>query len=150
MYLTPTFSHLFDVPLYYLEPMRIVVILSLVHAEKYNSYILALTLPAFSYFISGHPFIFKAILISGELTLNIFVFNLLIKKLNGIFTAALLSILLSKAAYYLLKFIFISSELIKSGLISTPVIIQLILSVLLGYYVYRFLSNTGDNNIKEK
>jgi hypothetical protein len=49
IYLTPAISHLFSFPVYLLEPMRIMLILAVVHTSRKNAYLLALTLPLFSF-----------------------------------------------------------------------------------------------------
>ena len=55
VYFIPSISHVLNVPIYLVEPMRIMVILAIAHTTQRNAYILALTLPLFSYFISAHP-----------------------------------------------------------------------------------------------
>ena len=140
VYLTPVLSHLFAIPLYYFEPMRIMVILSLVYTRRFNSYILALTLPAFSYLVSGHPAFYKAGLMTGELILNILIFDMLLSIIKNYFIIASASILLSKLIYYLFKYIFISYGLLSGHLISTPIIIQIILIVIFGILVFYILN----------
>ncbi|MDY0202455.1 MAG: hypothetical protein RBR40_15895, partial [Tenuifilaceae bacterium] len=49
IYLIPTISHMLSFPLYLIEPMRIALVLALVHTTKRNAYIIALTLPLFSF-----------------------------------------------------------------------------------------------------
>ncbi len=53
IYLVPTFSHLLSLPVYFIEPMRLMLILAMVHTDKRNAYILALTMPLFSFIISA-------------------------------------------------------------------------------------------------
>jgi len=67
IYFIPTLTHLFSFPLYYIEPMRIMVILAIAHTTKRNAYLLALTLPLFSLLVSGHPILYKSLLMSVEL-----------------------------------------------------------------------------------
>ena len=74
IYLVPTFSHLLSFPLYYIEPMRLMLIIALVHTTKRNAYLIAFSLPLFSYIISGHPLALKTGLISLELLLNVWLF----------------------------------------------------------------------------
>jgi len=134
IYLIPTISHLLNFPLYLFEPMRIVIFLSLAHFRKSNAYIIALTLPFFSFLISGHPVPLKVVLITLELGLNVFLFFQLLKVLKRTYASAFISILFSKIIYYLLKFSFISFAVFEGRLISTPIYIQLILTlVLVGY-----------------
>lgn len=138
IYAIPTLSHLLSFPLYLIEPMRIMLILALVHTTKTNAFIIVLTLPLFSFMISGHPIFPKMILIALELLLNVTLFYLLVKKINRIFPAILLSILLSKLAYYGLKFALIKLALLDSVIISTPLYIQLVMMLLLSGYLYLF------------
>ncbi|HDR05268.1 MAG TPA: hypothetical protein ENN84_08505, partial [Candidatus Marinimicrobia bacterium] len=105
VYFMPALVHLLQWPVYYLEPMRIIVILALVHSSRANALILALTLPIFSYFVSAHPVLLKAVLISGELAANVFLFDLLRRKMKSQGLAIFAAILGSKLLYYLAKFI---------------------------------------------
>jgi hypothetical protein len=103
IYLVPVLSHLTALPIYYLEPMRIMLILAIVHTSKRNSYILATTLPIFSFIVSAHPVFLKTLLITGELLLMTWMFYSLSDKIKNKFGAMVLSIGISKIAYYLLK-----------------------------------------------
>ena len=49
IYFLPALSHLFAFPIYYLDPMRIALVVALVHTSKKNAFIIALTLPLFSF-----------------------------------------------------------------------------------------------------
>src|SRR6056297_3145024 len=79
IYFIPAISHMLSIPLYLLEPMRIILILALVHTHKVNAYVLAATLPFFTFLVSGHPILPKAFLISAELVLNVFLFFTLLR-----------------------------------------------------------------------
>lgn len=135
IYFVPTISHLLNIPLYLVEPMRIMLILAIAHTSKKNAYIIALTLPLFSFLVSAHPNIFKVLLITAELVLNVWLFFELSKKTNQ-FVAMLSSILISKVFYYLLKFGLISFAVLQTGLISTPIYLQLITSVVFSGYLF--------------
>ena len=63
IYLVPAISHLLSFPVYYLEPMRIMLVLSIVHTSRKNAYLIALTFPLFSMLISAHPSLIKTSLI---------------------------------------------------------------------------------------
>jgi len=145
IYLVPTFSHLIGFPLYLIEPMRIMLILAMVHTNKTNAVIIALTLPVFSFLISGHPVLPKMMLIAAELLVNVVMFYFLTKKLNKVFPAILLSILLSKLMYYGLKFSLIQLAFLDSGLVSTPIYIQVIMTFVLSGYLYLFLRKQENN-----
>ncbi len=64
----------------------------------------------------------------GELTLNVFLFSLLVDKKIWVFFAMLLSITASKLLYYSLKFLLIDFGLMNTNLVDTPVGIQIIIS----------------------
>lgn len=139
IYFTPALSHLLNFPLYLIEPMRLMLILAMVHSNKQNAFLLALTLPLFSFAISAHPVFYKMLLISAELTLNVWLYYLLFKTFKNNFTALLSSILISKAAYYILKAILIYTLLLEPGLFSTPIWIQLITSLVFSTYAFFIL-----------
>lgn len=138
IYFVPAISHLLSLPVYLIEPMRLMLILALVHTTKQNAYIIALSLPLFSFLISAHPVLPKMVLISFELVLNVFLFFALLKKFNNTFLAVLLSIITSKLIYYLLKFALIKLTIIDSGLISTPIVIQVIMVLIFSSYLFSF------------
>jgi hypothetical protein len=139
IYLTPAISHLFSFPIYLLEPMRIMLILSLAHTSKKNAYLIALTLPIFSYLISTHPSIIKSLLITGELVFNIWLFYYLSEKIKNIFGAAAASIVLSKIAYYIFKYLLLTAGLITGSLVSTPLLLQLTVTIVLSGYLFFML-----------
>ncbi|MBE0647810.1 MAG: hypothetical protein IH596_08505 [Bacteroidales bacterium] len=138
IYLVPSISHLLSLPVYLIEPMRLMLILALVHTSKKNAYLLALTMPLFSFLISSHPVVPKMMLITFELVFNVFLFYLLTKRMKYLFPAILLSILISKIAYYLIKFGLIQMTVLDSELVSTPITIQVIMVILFSSYVYLF------------
>jgi hypothetical protein len=150
IYLVPSITHLLSLPVYLVEPMRLMLILSLAHSGRINSYILAMTLPAFSLLISAHPVFPKMLLISAELSLNVFLFFFLMRKINRIFPAALLSIILSKAAYYLLKFFLIKLSLIETALVATPIIVQVVMTAVFSCYLFIAFKNSDRELLKEK
>ncbi len=136
IYLVPTISHMLSFPLYLIEPMRIALILALVHTTKRNAYIIALSLPLFSYLVSAHPVFYKMLLISGELVLNVWIFYFLLGKTKNAFLSIIGSIIACKAIYYMAKFvavalIFNSGE----GIISTPLYIQLATTIVFSVYL---------------
>lgn len=138
IYLVPTISHLLSIKLYMLEPMRIMVILAMVHTRRENAWILALTLPFFSYFISAHPLLVKSGLIAIELTAMVFVFHLLMQRIHRL-GAIFASIWISKLLYYGLKYIAITTVLPAEPLVGTPLLLQLITSLFFSVYVFMML-----------
>ena len=136
IYFLPAISHLLAFPVYYLDPMRIGLVVALIHTSKKNSFLIALTIPIFSFLISSHPQLAKSFLLSAELLLNLAFFFLLKEKLKNVFTSLLASIIISKAIYYLLKFAFINFALLDDKLFSTPYYFQIISAILLSTYMY--------------
>jgi len=141
IYFVPAISHALSFPVYFFEPMRIMLILSLVHFRKSNAYIIALTLPLFSFLISSHPSIFKVLLITAELMLNVYLFFFLFKKSKNLLFSALFSIVFSKGIYYALKYSFLSFALLSGSLVSTPIYFQAITTVLLSTYIVIFFKD---------
>ncbi|MFA7228928.1 MAG: hypothetical protein WC061_07830 [Melioribacteraceae bacterium] len=135
---TPALSHLTSIPFYLLEPMRIILLLSIVYTSRKNVYLLTLALPLFSFIISAHPSVIKSLLITSEMALNIFLFFFLAGYFKNSFTRAVSSIIVSKIYYYLLKFSLISFGLINTELISTPIILQIIVGLSISLYLWFF------------
>ena len=122
------YSHLLPVPLYIIEPMRILLFVSVLFTKRSNQYFVAVLLPIISVTISGHPPLMKSLLIVFELGLNVYLINLFISKSYKLFLSAIGSMLISKAVYYILKYIVFSvllSEKFELGL--SRVIEQIIL-----------------------
>jgi len=138
IYFIPVISHLTALPIYYFEPMRILLIVAMIHTSRSNAFILALTLPVFSFVVSAHPSLLKTGLITSELLLNVFFFYLLTSKIKDRYLNVMLSIITSKIVYYLLKYILISASLLSLELISTPLYFQIIVTLLLTLYVFGF------------
>jgi len=136
IYLVPTISHMLSFPLYLIEPMRIALILALVHTTKRNAYIIALTLPIFSYLVSAHPVFYKMLLISGELVLNVWLFYFILSKTKNAFVSILSAIVTSKAIYYIAKFIAVAL-ILKTGesIIATSLTIQVATTLVFSVYL---------------
>lgn len=139
----PALSHMISVPLYLLEPMRIVLLISLLHTSKRNGFMLAFILPFFSLLLSNHPSLTKTILIASELTLNVWLFYLLNQKIKNDFLSMFLSIIASKIYYYTIKFFLISVGLMNTELISTPIYLQFLVGIILSFYAYIILRKKG-------
>jgi len=142
IYLVPAISHLLSFPVYYLEPMRIMLILAIVHTSRKNAYLIALTLPLFSMLISAHPALVKTSLITGELLLNVWLF-FFFEKMSNKTLAIFLSIIVSKIFYYLVKFILITLVLMSGDLISTPMYIQFLMLFVFSGYIFLMSFDRG-------
>ncbi len=148
IYFLPALSHLAAFPIYFLDPMRIALVITLAHTSKRNSYLIALTLPLFSYLISSHPQVIKSILISSELLLNIALFFLFSSKIKNVFVSIFTSMVLSKVSYYAAKYFLINLGMINDSLISTPVYFQFAVIILLS--IYLLIVNKKSKVIKNK
>lgn len=145
IYFVPTISHMLSFPLYLIEPMRIALILALVHTTKKNAYIIAITLPLFSFLVSAHPVFYKMMLISGELVINVWLFYFILSRTKNAFVSILSSIVLSKAIYYLAKFIAIALILQTSErIISTSLYIQAATTIVFSLYLGLMHRNSKD------
>ena len=116
--------------------MRVIIIIAVVHTSKENSYILALLLPAVSYLFSNHPSVIKTFILSGDLLLNIFLYFSLIKSKINKFLLMSMCIVVSKLAYYLVKYLLTQFSVLKGDLIATPLYIQILIVTILSGYVY--------------
>lgn len=130
VYFMPALAHITTIPFYIIEPFRLMILVSLmVMNSKHNALLLAVTLPLFSFIIATHPLFVKAMLISIELVFNVLVYSWLIKKMDKPFWVILISIVISKAGYYLLKYGIISMGLLSMSLVSTSLLVQLAVAV---------------------
>jgi hypothetical protein len=142
IYLVPTISHLLSFPLYYIEPMRIMVILAMIHTHRNNAYILALTLPLFSFALAAHPVLVKSMLIAIELVAMVAVFQMLHKRIH-VLAAIFLSIWISKLFYYIMKFAAISTIMPDESMIGIALHIQLIVSIIMSLYVFMVMRRSS-------
>ena len=132
----PAISHLLSFPLYLIEPMRILMILAVAHTSRHNTFIIAAAMPILSFILSSHPVFFKMLLIISELSLNVWLFYYLSKKIGNNFYAALGSIFAAKIYYYVIKFLLVSAGLIAGNLVATPIYLQAIVALVLSVYIY--------------
>jgi hypothetical protein len=136
VFLTPEIGQYTHLPFWMIEPMRLMVILSIAHSTRTNSYLLALVLPVFSWAVSGHPELFKMLVMTGEITVNVFLFYLLIRKINSAFQAMFISIALSKLLCYAFYLLFFSQTFIREETEPSFLIAQVISTLVFSFYVY--------------
>ena len=146
IYFVPAITHLLNFPVYFIEPMRLMLILAIVHTNRRNAYVIAFSLPIFSLLISGHPSIMKTSLITAELMLNVWLFYAIVEKINSKSFSMFLSILISKVFYYVIKYGLISFALLNSGLVSTPIYIQIVTTILFSVYIFAFYKKNEVKN----
>ncbi len=138
IYYVPAIAHLFSYPVYIWDPMRIVVVMSIVYTNRQNAVLLAITLPIFSYLVSGHPIFYKSLVMAGELTVNVLLFFYLKDRFKNLFISLFISIVAAKIFYYVFKTLLVTIGLIKLDVISTPLIMQLTVAVILSVYIQIF------------
>lgn len=138
LYLVPIISHVASFPLYLCDPMRLSVLGSyLMLRNKTNSLFLAVTLPLFSYFVTGHPIFIKNIIISIELTINLVLLFSMLNRMRNVFAAVILSIGISKLLYYAIKYVLIYINLLQTAIIDTAIWVQVIVTfVFAGVFHY--------------
>lgn len=139
IYFAPSLTHLINLPVYMIEPMRLMLILSMVHSGKYNSFMLAMTLPLFSFLVSSHPAAGKMLIITAELVLNVFLFYFFIGRFSRPFLAMIASIILSKLVAYAMYFVFFTMAFVKSEAEISFLLIQLITTIIFSFYTGIFL-----------
>ncbi len=136
VFLTPEIGQYTHLPFWMIEPMRLMVIFSIAHSTKANSYLLALVLPVFSWAVSGHPEFFKMLVMTGEITVNVFLFYLLIRKINSAFQSMIISIALSKVLCYSIYLLFFSQMFIQEETEPTFLIAQVISTLVFSFYLF--------------
>lgn len=136
IYFLPKISGLLHIGFYLFEPMRVLIIIALVHTSKKNAYILAVLLPAVSLLFSNHPSVIKTLILSGDLVLNIFLYFSLLRFRISKFLLMSICIFTSKLAYYLAKYLLLQFSVLKGHLIATPLYIQILIVIILSSYVY--------------
>lgn len=146
IYTLPAISHLINYPVYYFEPMKIMLILSIAHTGKWSSIFIALTLPAFSFIISDHPSLLYSFIMTGELLVCVLLFFALIKRVNNIFAAMSVAVIISKLFYFSVKFVLLQVSVINGELFTTPVLVQVFNIIVLSGYLHYFSTNSFKEN----
>lgn len=128
--LLPALSHMVSFPLFLFDPMRLLVLAGLFWtANRKNALLLAVALPLLSFFFSGYPTLPKTMLIAGELAVNVLLFVWLGGKMRSVFLSMLLSVLLSKVFYYLLKWLLLPVLFPESPLFGHGLPVQVAVAV---------------------
>lgn len=145
IYYVPTLAHAFRAPIYMFEPMRVALFMAvLLLRDRRNAFLLAITLPLFSFMVSGHPIAVKNLIMSIELFVNIFLLYKLIDLRVGQMLSCFISILVSKVVYYGMKILAINVGLLAAKTIDTPIYIQLFVAVFLSI-LFVFINNKNIN-----
>ena len=126
IYLIPSLSHLLALPIYLLEPMRIAVLIALLFSHRANAWLVAITLPLASFWMSGHPEPVKAVLMGIEFSVLIAAYFALRRavRLPAVVSIAA-AIVVGKFVYYGSKAMVLSIGWLSGSLVSTPWTLQL-------------------------
>lgn len=126
IYLLPSLSHLLALPIYLLEPMRLAVLIALLFSHRANAWLVAMTLPLASFWMSGHPEPIKAVLMGLEFSVLIAAYAALRHsvRLPTMFAMGA-AIVTGKIVYYGCKALLLSVGWLGGALISTPWTLQL-------------------------
>lgn len=134
--LMPAASHLTGIPFYFIEPMRVMLVVALIFTSRSNAYILALALPVFSFLVSGHPVPVKMLIIMGELVFNVWLFILLFHKTRKPFISMFSAIIICKIFCYLTYWIVFSWAFVVDESQAIFLIAQLVVTLVLSVSVY--------------
>jgi hypothetical protein len=143
--LIPAFAHIASLPIYMIEPMRLMLIFALIHTNKFNAWMLAAILPLFSYLVSGHPEPLKMLIITAELLANTGLFLLLIRRDAYPFLAMFLAIVLSKMLCYALYMLIFPWSFVCAEAQTSFLLIQCAVTILLASYT-AFIFTKRQNN----
>jgi hypothetical protein len=133
--LMPALSHTTGIPFYFIEPMRIMLVVALLFSSRGNAYAIAVMLPVFSFLISGHPAPVKMAVIVVELLLNVWLFLTLIKQTHKPFISMFSSILLSKLFCYLTYWVVFSRTFVIEESQTIFLLSQLVVALVLSAIV---------------
>ncbi len=133
--LMPALSHVIGIPLYFIEPMRIMLVIALILTSRYNAYIIAMVLPLFSFLVSGHPAPVKMLIIMSELILNVWLFIAFYKKTHNPFISMFTSVLLSKIFCYFMYWIVFSWAFVVDESQPIFLLMQLVVTMVLSAVV---------------
>ena len=137
-YIASSLSHMFYIPFYVLDPMRLFVFILIISTNKTNAVLMAITLPYFSFLTSGHPLFPKFMIISIELSSNVILYHFFLQYLKNTTLSGALSIAVSKLLYYVIKYIMIILGIFGGSLITTSINYQIISLIIIGILLYVF------------
>jgi hypothetical protein len=132
--LAPALAHYASLPIYMIEPMRLMLVLALAHTSRMNAWVLAAVLPLFSYLVSGHPEPLKMLVIAAELLANTGLFLLLIRRGVYPFVSMFFAIAVSKVFCYSLYMLLFPWSFVVAEAQIGFLIIQSAVTILLASY----------------
>lgn len=133
----PIVVHALGISARFIEPMRLSLFASvLLVSSKKNAYLLAIMLPILSMCVIGMPVWYKAVLMSVELCANVFLYYQMCRWRISAFSAVLISIIVSKALYYFLKYILIQMAVFPQGTLVSNTVPQVVVALLIASFFY--------------
>jgi hypothetical protein len=135
VFFTPAIAHLIRIPFYMIEPMRLMIMLSIAHSTRFNTLILALSLPLFSWAVSGHPELFKMMIMTGEMVVNVLLYYYLVRKNDSVFLSMIISIIFSKVLCYSSYLVFFSMMFLREEADPAFLISQVVTTLIFSSYV---------------
>lgn len=129
--LVPSLAHELAFPVYRFEPMRLALFTGLLWTGRRNGFLLALVMPLVAYLTAGHPAPPKLMLIQVELVANVWLYDRGLALTRRFAVAAAVSTIVSKLAYYGLKYLLIEIGWLGGRLVSTDWRAQLAVLVLI-------------------
>jgi len=145
VFFIPVIATLFQLPFYMIEPMRMMVVISIAHSSRINSYLLAFTLSLFSWAVSGHPEFNKLLVMTAELVINVYLFYFLLKRLDNAFLSMIIAIIISKIICYSLYLVFFSMMFLQEETEPSFMIAQAITTLLFSIYISVLLKKDHNN-----
>lgn len=142
-YLTIVFAHILPFPLYKLDPMKILVLITVVYSNRGNALGIAAVLPILSFLSTGHPVFPKFMIMSMEMIVFAFVLSTLSQRKSSGLVTFLGAVFISKGVYYLIKAGAIALGFLDQVLISTDLYTQIQAVVILGlvYFAVQIIRN---------
>ncbi len=123
--LTLVIAHILPFPLYKLDPMKILVLVTVIYSSRWNSVAIAAALPILSFLSTGHPVFPKFLVMSSELMVFGFVLSSVHTRQSKKIIGFLSAILISKIIYYIIKGGIIALGYLDQPLISTAFYTQI-------------------------
>jgi len=124
-FLTLLVAHILPFPLYKYDPMKILVLITVVYSSRSNSLAIAAALPVLSFLSTGHPVFPKFLIMSGELMVFAFVLSSFRLRQSNRLIRFLGAVFVSKIIYYLIKGGAIAFGYLDQVLISTDLYTQI-------------------------
>jgi hypothetical protein len=145
-------SHQVGLPLYKINPMHWVIYFTILFKKpSFSSVVLlAFALPLTSNLLTGHPLLFKSMIMGIELAIYGTIFISAIKYFNIIpVLAYVISQVTGHIVYYGLKYSLIKAELLDSILVSTSLLLQFVVFGALGIVLFLINKTISSRKLRD-